>query len=76
MIGLKLVRETNKPQRDNLVDIAGYARVLEMTQDSKMGLAEIAKKFVVTTDGLKDTFELEKEVNSQCSETVICASVE
>jgi hypothetical protein len=53
MIGLKLVRETNKPQRDNLVDIAGYARVLEMTQDSKMGLNEIAKSFVITANGIE-----------------------
>ena len=29
MIGLKLAREKNKHQRDNLVDIAGYAGVLE-----------------------------------------------
>lgn len=29
MVGLKLARERNKHHRDNLVDIAGYAGVLE-----------------------------------------------
>lgn len=29
MIGLKVARECNKPGRDNLVDIAGYAQVLD-----------------------------------------------
>lgn len=29
MIGLKLVRDSHKPKRDNLVDIAGYARCAE-----------------------------------------------
>lgn len=32
MIGLKLCREANKPGRDNLVDICGYARLMEMIQ--------------------------------------------
>lgn len=30
MIGIKLAREASKPDRDNLVDIAGYAEALEM----------------------------------------------
>lgn len=30
MIWLKMVRELNKHKRDNLVDIAGYARTREM----------------------------------------------
>lgn len=29
MIGLKFCREANKPHRDNLVDLAGYAALLE-----------------------------------------------
>lgn len=29
MIALKMAREMNKSKRDNLVDIAGYAGVLE-----------------------------------------------
>ena len=29
MIGMKLVRENHKSKRDNLVDIAGYARTIE-----------------------------------------------
>lgn len=34
MIGLKLVRESHKHKRDNIVDIAGYARCLErMTEE-------------------------------------------
>lgn len=32
MIGLKLCREVGKPHRDNLVDIAGYAALAELTQ--------------------------------------------
>ncbi len=31
MIALKISRECNKPKKDNLVDIAGYARTLEKT---------------------------------------------
>lgn len=30
MIGLKLAREVNTPKRDNLVDICGYVKCLEM----------------------------------------------
>ena len=30
MIAVKLARQANAPARDNLVDIAGYARVAEM----------------------------------------------
>jgi hypothetical protein len=30
MIQVKIAREMNKPKRDNLVDIAGYARTMEM----------------------------------------------
>ncbi len=33
MIGLKLAREGHKAKRDNLVDIAGYARALELMPD-------------------------------------------
>jgi hypothetical protein len=29
MVGVKMAREVNKPTRDNLVDIAGYAGTLE-----------------------------------------------
>lgn len=32
MVLVKVMRENNKPKRDNVVDIAGYARVLEMVQ--------------------------------------------
>ncbi len=30
---VKIMREANKPKRDNLVDIAGYAATLEMVHD-------------------------------------------
>ena len=30
---VKIMREANKPKRDNLVDIAGYAETLEMVYD-------------------------------------------
>lgn len=33
MIGLKLVRESHAHKRDNVVDIAGYARCLEKMTD-------------------------------------------
>lgn len=33
MIGVKLSREVNKPKRDNVVDIAGYAETLQMVKD-------------------------------------------
>lgn len=34
MIGVKISRQCNKNKRDNLVDIAGYARTAEMVADS------------------------------------------
>lgn len=33
MILVKISREINRPKRDNLVDIAGYARTIEMLED-------------------------------------------
>jgi hypothetical protein len=33
MIALKVVRQAHKSSRDNLVDIAGYARVIQLIQD-------------------------------------------
>lgn len=33
MIGTKIARETNVPDRDNIVDIAGYARNIEMLNE-------------------------------------------
>ena len=30
MIGLKLAREYNTPKRDNLIDIAGYVKCIDM----------------------------------------------
>lgn len=35
MIGVKIAREVNKPKRDNLVDICGYAKTLEMCKDHR-----------------------------------------
>ena len=32
MIAVKIAREVNKPKRDNLVDIAGYAEALDMVR--------------------------------------------
>jgi hypothetical protein len=37
MIAVKLSRHTNKPQRDNLTDIAGYARTAEMVAEREGG---------------------------------------
>lgn len=39
MMAVKLSRHTNKPQRDNLVDIAGYARTAEMVAERIGGYA-------------------------------------
>lgn len=33
MVGLKLIREANKTQRDNLVDVAGYAGLAAILQN-------------------------------------------
>lgn len=35
MIAVKISRELNKPKRDNLVDIAGYTKTLEMVYDRR-----------------------------------------
>lgn len=34
MIGLKLAREANTPKRDNLIDIAGYVKCVEMIDEA------------------------------------------
>jgi len=36
MIALKLSRDVNFAQRDNLVDIAGYAETLQMVRDKEI----------------------------------------
>lgn len=41
MIATKIARETNRPRRDNRVDIAGYAKTLQMVEDVKEGIEEI-----------------------------------
>lgn len=33
MIWYKVCREINKPKRDNMVDVAGYARTIEMLDE-------------------------------------------
>ena len=33
MIGVKISRETHRPKRDNLVDIAGYAQTVAMIRE-------------------------------------------
>lgn len=43
MAGLKLVREGNRHKRDNLTDIAGYARCVEMYWDDADEVADIRK---------------------------------
>ncbi len=35
MIQVKIARQMNKPKRDNLVDIAGYAATIEKMQNEK-----------------------------------------
>ena len=36
MCGLKLVREMHRHRRDNLVDLAGYAKVADMVEREKL----------------------------------------
>ena len=36
MCGLKLVREIHRHKRDNLVDLAGYAKVADMVEKEKL----------------------------------------
>ena len=36
MCGLKLVREMHRHKRDNLVDLAGYAKVTDMVHKAKL----------------------------------------
>lgn len=48
MIILKVYRNAAKPQRDNLVDIAGYARVAEMANSTVYSLKEQEIKYVGT----------------------------
>jgi hypothetical protein len=35
MVGVKISREVNKPKRDNLVDMAGYAETLNMVHEER-----------------------------------------
>jgi hypothetical protein len=35
MIAVKLARQTHRPQRDNLVDIAGYAETISRIQEGR-----------------------------------------
>ena len=40
MIGVKLAREANTPKRDNLVDICGYVKCVEMIDAETQRIAE------------------------------------
>jgi len=40
MIGLKLAREANTPKRDNLVDVAGYVKCIELIDSETQRLAK------------------------------------
>ena len=44
MIGLKISREINRPKRDNRVDIAGYAKCLEMINQKRTSMNEMTIK--------------------------------
>jgi hypothetical protein len=43
MVAVKLSRQVNRPKRDNLVDIAGYARVAELLWEEKDDVDDIHK---------------------------------
>jgi hypothetical protein len=40
MIAVKISRELNKPKRDNLVDVAGYAKTLDMVHEERARRAD------------------------------------
>lgn len=42
MIALKISREINRPKRDNRVDIAGYAKCLEMINEKRTSMNELS----------------------------------
>lgn len=42
MIAAKISRETNAPKRDNLVDIAGYAKCIDLVIDERERRAAIS----------------------------------
>ena len=54
MAGLKLVREAHRHKPDNLVDLAGYARVLELIHDGAPD-AHRANVGVSTGEGVAST---------------------
>lgn len=43
MIAMKLIREAKKHKRDNLVDIAGFARTAETMEDTLDAVADVAR---------------------------------
>ena len=49
MIAVKLSRQSNAPKRDNLVDIAGYARVAEIPWDEKDEVSDAEKAIAEAT---------------------------
>jgi hypothetical protein len=57
MLWLKICRETNKHQKDNLVDMAGYAGVIEKIHDERMD----GNGFVATHT---ETVEVPREVTN------------
>lgn len=59
MIGMKVAREANASKRDNLVDICGYVRCLELIQEERERIhdAEIADGNTMFRDPLTPTFK-------------------
>ena len=45
MCAVKISRQLNRPKRDNLVDLAGYAATVELVQDEKHKRATAAETF-------------------------------
>lgn len=44
MVAVKLSRQVNRPKRDNLVDIAGYARVAELLWEEYDEVSDVRQK--------------------------------
>jgi hypothetical protein len=68
MIGLKLARETHKAKRDNLVDIAGYARALELIPDDEtQGVADGMDAFLGTLNAYRQQYKKTEPVAKECA---------
>jgi hypothetical protein len=67
MIAVKLARQVNLPKRDNLVDIAGYAKTLDMCDEYKR---EKLEELVQISEEVKGYSELDEELYPEEDECI------